>query len=107
MGECVEVTRRLRRTLVEHYGDNRRFSVSVSSPGTDRTLKTQRDFSFVVGKRLVIRYRGDDPSEAEIRLDGELTEAREEGVVMHHSTSAKPLLIAYERILDARIKLPY
>jgi ribosome maturation factor RimP len=107
VGECVEATRRLRRSLAEHYGDSRRFSVSVSSPGTDRSLKTQRDFSFVMGKRLVIRYRGDDASEAELRADGELREAREEGVMVRQSISDEPLLIAYERILDARIKLPY
>ena len=107
VGECVEATQSLRRSLAEHYGNNRRFSISVSSPGTDRTLKTQRDFSFVMGKRLVLRYRADDASESELHVDGELTEAREEGVVVNHSVSNEPLLIAYDRILDARIKLPY
>lgn len=107
VGECVEATRRLRRSLAEHYGDSRRFSVGVSSPGTDRPLKTQRDFSFVTGKRLVLRYREEGSSEAELRVDGELTEVREEGVAVHPPTSDEPLLIAYDRILDARIKLPY
>jgi ribosome maturation factor RimP len=107
VGECVEATRRLRRSLAEHFGDSRRFSVSVSSPGTNRQLKTQRDFSFVAGKRLLLRCRAEGGSDAELRVDGELTEVREDGVVVHQPPSDEPLLIAYDRILDARIKLPY
>jgi len=107
LGECVEATRRLRRSLAEQFGESRRFSVGVSSPGTDRPLKTERDFRFVQGKRLLLRYRAEDDGESELRMDGELTEVRGEGVVMRQADSDEPLLIAYDRILDARIKLPY
>jgi ribosome maturation factor RimP len=107
VGECVEATRRLRRSLAEQFGDSRRFSVGVSSPGTDRPLKTERDFRFVQGKRLLVRYQAKDDREAELRMEGVLTEVSEEGVMMRQADSDEPLLIAYDRILDARIKLPY
>lgn len=106
VGECVDLARALRPVLVQHFGPGRSFSVGASSPGTDRLLRTRKDFALIVGRAVTLRIRTDDAAGA-TEIAGTVREAEDDGVVLALAGGEASQRIAYEKIAGAKMKLPF
>ena len=58
--QCAEVSRRLSADLDMADLLDGRYTLEVSSPGTDRPLKTVADFRRKVGREVCVQYAGKD-----------------------------------------------
>ncbi|HET8617589.1 MAG TPA: ribosome maturation factor RimP [Acidimicrobiales bacterium] len=78
-----DVTRAVSRALDEADPISGRYTLEVTSPGLERTLRTPRHFAGAVGESVRVKVR---PGEAEAaedrRVAGVLTEADDEGIVV-------------------------
>jgi ribosome maturation factor RimP len=75
-----------------------RYTLEVSSPGLERKLRTPAHFAAALGKK--VRVRTVAGTEGERRVEGELTAADDEGVVV--ATPEGPRRLAYDEVERAR-----
>jgi ribosome maturation factor RimP len=101
-----DVTRAVSRALDEADPISGRYTLEVTSPGLERTLRTPRHFAGAVGESVRVKVR---PGEAEAaedrRVAGVLTEADDEGIVVRTvGAEGAPVdrRLAYEDIERAR-----
>jgi ribosome maturation factor RimP len=106
VGECVEAARALRPVLATHFGPGRSFTVGASSPGTDRPLRTQRDFGLIVGRQVTLQVRG-EAGEALNELTGPVVRAEQDGVTVGVGPDGAESTVLYGSIVTAKMKLPY
>ena len=85
---CVRVTDVLQEYL-------REYAVEVSSPGSDRPLRTPQHFRNVVGRRVALR------TDARKRLRGEVVGADERAVTVR--TTEESLDVPYETIVRGNL----
>jgi ribosome maturation factor RimP len=85
---CERVTNVLREYLQQ-------YSVDVSSPGTERPLRTPSHFRNVVGRRVAVR------TESRSRVRGEVVAADERTVTV--KTDAEAVDIPYEAIVRGNL----
>ena len=85
---CQRVT-----DLLAEY--RREWDISVSSPGTERPLRTQQHFRRVVGRRVALR------TETRKRLRGEVVDADEQAVTVR--TQNESVDIPYEAIVRGNL----
>lgn len=102
VGECVELSKAL-RPVVARFLASSAFSVDVSSPGTDRPLRTQEDFALIVGREVALVVT---QGEGTVEVRGRVREAREE-VVEIVGKDSMAHVVPYERLVSARIVLPF
>jgi ribosome maturation factor RimP len=89
---CARVTELLRRYLD-------RYTVDVSSPGTERPLRTPAHFRNAVGRRVAIRTAGDIGGRKRFR--GELLAAGDGAVTV--GTTKQPVEIPYDAIVRGNL----
>jgi ribosome maturation factor RimP len=77
-----------------------RFSVDVSSPGTDRPLREPRHFERVVGRRVALRT--EDPIAGRKRFRGEVVAADARGLKVAAGDD-QPVDIPYESIVRGNL----
>ncbi|MBN1426571.1 hypothetical protein JXA88_18645 [Candidatus Fermentibacteria bacterium] len=106
VGECVDAAKALRRAIAAHFGSVRPFAVSVSSPGTDRPLGTQRDFALILGRRVAVRIEG-EADDGESEIVGTVLRADSEAVVVESDADGSERGVPYSRIRTAKMRLPY
>jgi ribosome maturation factor RimP len=85
---CERVT-----NLLGEY--RREWDISVSSPGSERPLRTPQHFRNVVGRRVALR------TETKRRLRGEVVDAGERGVTVR--TQTESVDIPYEAIVRGNL----
>ena len=103
VGTCQKLSKQLARLLDEHDPVKDRYTLEVTSPGTDWPLRTQRDFDRVEG-RLVKVVHGDDEDSAEVI--GEIASTTAEAVVVRDE-AGDTHEISYDRIMKATQQLPW
>ena len=106
IGECVEATKELKKRLMVHFDPGLQFSLNISSPGTDRPLKSQKDFHLITGRKVSITYAGDDEQAERIKVEGTVTSAGECEIELQKKDDST-IVIPYSKILNARISLPF
>jgi ribosome maturation factor RimP len=74
------VTRELSRALDEHDPIAGRYTLEVSSPGLERTLRSPEHFAWAVGKDVSVKTVA--TYEGERRLSGTVRDADDEGVTL-------------------------
>jgi ribosome maturation factor RimP len=77
-----------------------RFSVDVSSPGTDRPLREPRHFERVVGRKVALRTA--DEIAGRTRFRGEVVAANDRGLKVA-TGAAEPVDIPYETIVRGNL----
>ena len=102
LGTCQQVSRDLSGRLDDVDPVSGRYRLEVTSPGTDRPLRDQRDFDRVEGRLVQVRRVGDDGG----AVRGTVREARPAGVVLDVE-GAPPVEVAYDQIASARQALPW
>lgn len=93
-----EVTRAVSEALDDDDPLPGRYVLEVSSPGLERKLRTPAHFAAALGKK--VRVRTVAGTEGERRLEGELTTADDDGVVVASSDGERRL--AYDEIERAK-----
>ncbi len=78
-----------------------RYTLEVSSPGVERTLRTPAHFAKAVGETVTVKTRPQVPGDR--RLRGRLMAADENGLELEvDSTPGQPVRLAYNEIDKAR-----
>ena len=93
-----EVTRAVSEALDADDPLPGRYTLEVSSPGLERKLRTPAHFAAALGK--TVRVRTVAGTEGERRVEGELTAADDDGVVL--ATSEGERRIAYDEVERAK-----
>ncbi|MBF0385419.1 MAG: hypothetical protein HQL27_06060 [Candidatus Omnitrophica bacterium] len=100
LDECSNVNRELSQRIENENFFLQPYSVSVSSPGLDRPLKTRRDFCRVIGK--IATFYLNEKIGGKLQHDGVVLDANEESVsvrinenltIIKYSTINKAVLI--------------
>ncbi len=104
VGTCQRISRSLGRSLDALDPVNSRYTLEVTSPGTDRPLTDQTSFDRVEGRlvKAVLRTGEDTTRE----LVGTVTSAGEHAVTLTDGDGATHQ-VAYEQIIKATQELPW
>ncbi len=89
---CEEVTR-----LLRPYRDE--YTVDVSSPGSERPLRTPSHFASAIGRNVAVRT--DSEIDGRSKFRGAVLSAGEGGLTL--ATGAEPVHIPYARIVRANL----
>lgn len=102
MEAIAELTRRISRALDEHDPVPGRYTLEVSSPGLERTLRTPAHHRWALGK--VVRIKTVPGTEGDRRVEGTLAEADDEGVTvaLGEGPDAPTRRLAYDEIERSR-----
>jgi ribosome maturation factor RimP len=100
VGACQALSRDLSAALDERDPIGGRYTLEVTSPGTDWPLTDQRSFDRVEGRDVVIHRRGADDRVEQVR--GTVANAGADAVVLDDGTT-----VAYREILKAAQALPW
>ena len=60
ISDCTRLSREIGMVLDREYPELANYRLEVSSPGTDRPLKTERDFSRNIGRVVRLAYEEND-----------------------------------------------
>lgn len=102
VGALASISRRLAAHLEEHDVVKGSYRLNVSSPGADRALTDRRQFVRNVGRELLITHNLNDKEQT---LAGTLAAVEEDALVLDlNGTSER---VAFDVLLDARVKLPW
>ncbi len=97
LDRCTAVSRRLSEALDREDPIEGRYFLEVSSPGTDRPLRSRRDFERQIGRTL--RVTPADENEA---LEGLLTAVEEDRILLQIGDDLRP--VPLDRIKSAKVK---
>jgi ribosome maturation factor RimP len=98
LAQCTAASRRISDILDRKDLMKDRYVLEVSSPGTDRPLRTESDFSRHIGRDVALKVQ----SEGDVReWRGKITSASDDGV--HITSDAGTCSFPLDDIIDARI----
>jgi ribosome maturation factor RimP len=105
--ELASATRLISRALDESDPVPGKYTLEVSSPGLERTLRTPEHFAWAVGREVSVRTTGSAASDAERRVSGVLSAADDDGITVTPADAgtdggAESRTIAYDQIDRAR-----
>lgn len=101
MDAITELTRRISRALDEHDPISGHFTLEVSSPGLERTLRTPTHYAGAVGTPVTVKLSA--RIDGDRRLTGVLREADDDGIVVELDDPAgETRRVAYPDIERAR-----
>jgi len=98
LGECALLNTEIGRILDENDAVQQRYILEVSSPGLDRPLKTKKDFSRCIDKRLKIFLN----EEINARLELEGIVKRIEGDSVYIEINTEQIEIPLSKINKAK-----
>jgi ribosome maturation factor RimP len=97
--DCMEISRSLGEALEEVIPEA--YVLEVSSPGLERVLKSERDFRYFRGRKVLVKTS--PPFEKQRDWLGELGEVDPEGIAL--SVSGKEIIIPRQQIARVRLSL--
>ena len=89
LDELARLTREISALLDEADPIPDRYTLEVSSPGLERTLRTPRHFTGAIGEQVKVKTT--PTTEGDRRADGTLTSADDDGIVVATSTGERRL----------------
>ena len=104
LATCQRISRELGKALDDVDPLTQRYTLEVTSPGTDRPLDDQRAFDRVEGRRVKAILRVDEDSTREVR--GTVTRAEATAVVLT-TDDGTAVEVAYDEIIKATQELPW
>lgn len=93
-------TRLIGREFDHHDPVPGHYTLEVTSPGLERTLRTPQHFQRELGKVVALRLR--DTTNADRRVQGVLTAADEHGATIQPEDGTEPRTVNYDQIDRAR-----
>ena len=89
LDELARLTREISNLLDEEDPIPDRYTLEVSSPGLERTLRTPRHFAGAIGEKVKVKTT--PTTEGDRRADGTLTAADDDGIVVDTGTGERRL----------------
>jgi ribosome maturation factor RimP len=90
--ECAQLNRQISMTLDEKELIQERYVLEVSSPGLDRPLRTKKDFSRCLNKKVQIFLR--EPVFEKLQFQGTITNVTDESVKIETAQGAVDIPLA-------------
>lgn len=107
VGTCQKISKSLSRGLDETDPLAQRYTLEVTSPGTDRPLDDQRSFDRIEGRAVKVILRGEEgDSDDERTVRGVVTAAGPEAVQLT-AADGEVHTVAYRDIHKATQELPW
>lgn len=105
--ECGIVSERLSEKLDAVDPIPHNYFLEVSSPGAERPLKKEKDFTKAIGKNVFIKTY--EPIDGEKTFEGSLTQFDGETVTVEVKikTKKKKIVIPFEKIANARLAVTF
>jgi ribosome maturation factor RimP len=100
LDQVAEATRRISRLLDEHDPVPGRYTLEVTSPGLERTLRTPEHFRRAVGMQASVRVRTADGRVE--RLVGSIVSADDEAVTLAPDGGGAEVRVGYDSVDRAR-----
>ncbi len=97
--KLAAVSRQFDLVWESRTGEQRGFTLEVNSPGPDRVLASERDFSLVVGKPVAIQLRPDDSDKGR-EITGEVVSCSADAVLVQ---ADEQVSVPLERIERAKL----
>lgn len=101
---CQRIARQLGAALDDADPLSQRYTLEVTSPGTDRPLTDQRSFDRVEGRLVKAILRVDEDRTREVT--GTVTTAGDTAVVLT-ATDGSAVEVAYDEIIKATQEMPW
>lgn len=98
LDQCVEISRQISDLLDSRDLIAGRYRLEVSSPGLDRPLKSVRDFTRNLGRKVKVRYSDNDEQKTII---GQIDGVDDRGLVVQNDSGRVEIDIV--KILDAKV----
>ncbi len=102
VGDCARLSREIGYLLEVEDPIGKAFRLEVSSPGLTRPLETERDFMRNLGKKVKIKFAGDDGSDAAI---GTIVSADINGVTIKTDHGEQQILL--DKIHKAKLVIEF
>lgn len=100
LDQVAEATRRISRLLDEHDPVPGRYTLEVTSPGLERTLRTPEHFRRAIGMQAAVRVRTADGRVE--RVGGSITAADDEAVTVAPDDGGPDVRIRFDAVDRAR-----
>ncbi|WP_169433354.1 ribosome assembly cofactor RimP [Lewinella cohaerens] len=108
---CRQISRHLESVIDEEQWLGPKYTLEVSSPGTDRPLQLPRQYKKHLGRKLVVKTKGGD------EYEGRLSEITEEAITLDYKVRRKEgkrkvteevqTTIAFDAIEKAKVKISF
>lgn len=103
LATCENLSRELSHRLDETDPVAGRYTLEVTSPGTQRPLSDQESFERVQGREVLVHH---DPGDGSVRqLEGTVVTAGDDVLVL--DTGGESTRVPYEQIVKATQRLPW
>lgn len=104
VSECEQASRDLSVLLdVEEFAKDKRYTLEVSSPGTDWPLREERDFRRVIGREVTLRFV--TPVENSLSYSGQVISSEDGTVTLRKNGST--IQVALGTIASGKIELKF
>ncbi len=100
---CAEISREIAKEFDRRDIIQGRYHLVVSSPGADRPIKDRRQYPHNVGRKLVVRVRGEGGEES---VTGTLVEVLDDGLALDIGQGERRM-VRFSEIESSRICLPW
>ena len=107
VGTCQKISKALSRGLDEADPLAQRYTLEVTSPGTDRPLEDQRSFDRIEGRAVRVILRGDDGVPVDTRTVRGVVTAAGADAVQLTGADGEVHTVAYRDISKATQELPW
>jgi ribosome maturation factor RimP len=101
LDECGEFNRRVMSWIDEHDVFAGGCTLDVCSPGLDRELRSDNDFSWATGKEVVINVH--EPVNGKMSIEGRLTGTGDKGEVMVEEGPGNIVRIEKKNVARAKL----
>jgi len=101
---CSEVSREITRALIIQPVITASYDLIVSSPGIDRPMKYPWQYRKHIGRVLQVRARSGDGI---VEYTGKFAGMDEQGITLETGNNGDKAAVAFEMIVDARVKSPW
>jgi ribosome maturation factor RimP len=101
-----KMSREIGFTLEEGEVIEGKYTLDVSSPGATKPLELPRQYPRHVGRPFAVKYR-DLESGNNVKAEGTLAASDASSLTLQPDGGADPLVIAFDDVVEAKVKLPW
>jgi ribosome maturation factor RimP len=101
--DCEDASREISMLLDVEDFSNQPYTLEVSSPGLDRVLTSEKDFSRVIGEQIRLRVKA--PNNKQQTVTGTLTECR--SGVLTITADAEAMSVPLSEVLSGKIEVTF
>ena len=83
-----------------------KYTLDVSSPGATKPLELPRQYPRHVGRPFSLKYR-DSASGDHVKVEGTLAASDASSLTLQPEGGADPLIVAFDDVVEAKVKLPW